>query len=392
MIYLDAAATAKHSEIDTVVIRTMTEAMEEYWENPSSLYATYVKEEIDKCRSNVARFIGAKPEEIVFTSGASESNNMAIRGWVDKMLLDTCSMVNVITTPIEHKSIMEAVKNPILGACVRYCDVDEYGLIDCQSLKRLLELREGEPILVSVGLANNEIGTIQDIKRIADLVHSYGGIIHTDITQAFGHIPINVKELGVDMASASGHKISPILKGVGFLYKRNGIDIQPLIYGSQENGLRGGTENTFGIVGLSKAVDYCDISTQKIQELCDKRHYFIKSLKSKFSKSKFSKSEFGIKLNGHKEQRLPNNINVTFLNNITGEALLYTLETSGIYVSTGSACNSKTIEPSYVLKAIGLTDEQAMKTVRFSLPDDITYEEIDKVINEIDKAIKIIEV
>lgn len=386
MIYLDAAATAKHSSTDDIIIRTMTDAMNEYWENPSSLYATNVKEKINECRANIAKFIGAKSEEIYFTSGASESNNWAIRGWVDKWIHNDYGMINVITTPIEHKSILEAVKNKALGACVRQCDVDEYGLVDCRCLKKLLGFREGEPILVSVGLANNEIGTIQNIKNISDLVHSYGGVLHVDATQAFGHIPIDINEFGIDLMSASGHKISPVLKGVGFLYKKNSVNIRPLVYGSQENGLRGGTENTFGIIGLNKAVELCDISASKIQELCDKRDYFINLLESKFSKS-----GYGVKLNGHREKRLPNNINVTFPQDITGEALLYTLDISGVYISTGSACNSTEIESSSVLNAIGLSKEQSVRTVRFTLPNDITYEEIDKAVNEIEKGVRITE-
>lgn len=380
MIYLDGAATANYGNKDNIIIDTITSAMKKYWQNPSSLYATNVKEEVNRCRKHIAEFIGAKPDEIYFTSGASESNNTVIRGWVDKNA-NSCSMVNIITTPIEHKSILEAVNNPNLGACIRYCNVDKYGLVDYNSLKRLLSFREGEPILVSIGMANNEIGTIQNIDEISELVHRYGGILHVDATQAFGHIPIDVDKLGVDMMSASGHKISPVLKGIGFLYKRNSIDIQPLIYGAQENGLRGGTESTFGIIGLGKTIELCDVSLTNANKMCEKRNYFIDLLESKF----------GCKLNGS-EFRLPNNINVTFPQNITGESLLYTLEMSDIYVSTGSACNSKEIKPSYVLKAIGLSDEQAMKTVRFTLPDDITYEQIDKVIDEIDKAIKVIEV
>lgn len=380
MIYLDSAATANYNNRDDIIIDTITSAMKKYWQNPSSLYATNVKEEVNRCRKQVADFVGAKSNEIYFTSGASESNNWCIRGWVDKNV-NSCSMVNIITTPIEHKSILEAVNNPNLGACIKYCNVDEYGLVDYNSLKRLLSFREGEPILVSIGMANNEIGTIQNIDEISELVHSYGGILHVDATQAFGHVPIDVNELGIDMMSASGHKISPVLKGIGFLYKRNDIDIQPLIYGSQENGLRGGTENTFGIIGLSKALELCDVSSMNVTKLCKKRNYFIDLLESKF----------GCKLNGS-EFRLPNNINVTFPQNITGESLLYTLEMSDIYVSTSSACNSKEIKPSYVLEAIGLNDEQAMKTVRFTLPDDITYEEIDRVVEELDKAIKVIEV
>lgn len=388
MIYLDAAATAEYgvySGVGDIIIDTMTNAMKQYWKNPSSLYASDVKEEINKCRANIAKFIGAKSNEIYFTSGASESNSWAIRGWVDNKIAHNFESLYgnmiIITTPIEHKSIMGSMGNRALGACVWHCDVDEFGFVDINHLGNLLSYQVGKPVLVSIGLANNEIGTIQNIKEISNLVHRYNGVLHIDATQAFGHIPIDVSELGVDLMSASGHKISPVLKGVGFLYKRNDIDIQPLIYGAQENSLRGGTENTFGIIGLNKAVELCVISTDKIKELCDKRDYFIESLKTKF----------GVKLNGHPTHRLPNNINVTFPNNITGEALLYTLEMSGIYVSTGSACNSNEIKPSYVLNEIGLSDDQAMKTLRFTLSYDITYDEIDYVVSEIDKAIRVIE-
>lgn len=381
MIYLDAASTANRSPIDDVVVKAMTSAMQEHWQNPSSLYAADVKEEIDKCRANIAKFIGAKSDEIYFTSGASESNNWAIRGWVDYKLIHTLNFVHIITTPIEHKSILSAVNNKALGARVGYCKVDEFGFVDYQSLENLLMKCKNESTLVSVGFANNEVGTIQDIKTISDLVHKYNGILHVDATQAVGHIPINVQELGIDLMSASGHKISPVLKGIGFLYKRNGINIQPLIYGSQESGLRGGTENSFGIIGLNKAIDYCDVSQSAVDEMCKKRDYFINLLENKFD----------CELNGDSYYRLPNNINVTFPNNITGEALLYTLDMSGIQISVGSACNSYTIAPSYVLTEIGLSNDDAMRTIRITLSDDITYEEIDYVIEEIDKAIKLIE-
>ena len=382
MIYLDAAASAGYKKADDVVVDTISSAMKKYWLNPSSLYATEIKEEINKCRENIAKFIGAKPNEIYFTSGSSESNNWAIRGWVDNVLMNSFQFVHVITTPIEHKSILEAVKNGTLGARVHYCDVDKLGLVNYKSLKYLLAEHEHEPILVSIGMANNEIGTIQNIKEISDLVHEYGGVLHVDATQAIGHIPIDVDELGIDMLSASGHKISPVLKGIGFLYKKNCINIRPLIHGSQESGLRGGTENTFGIIGLSKAIDCCDIGYEKIKNICNKRDYFIDLLISKFDCS----------LNGHCENRLPNNINVTFPQNITGESLLYTLDISGIKISVGSACNSHSVEPSHVLTEIGLDKDMAMRTVRFTLPDDITYRDIDFVVDEIKKALKIIEV
>ena len=381
MIYLDSAATAKYKNIDDVIVDTITTAMRDSWLNPSSLYAANVKERINKCRANVARFIGAKPDEIYFTSGASESNNWAIRGWVDNILMTNLQAAHVITTPIEHKSILKAVDNGTLNARTYHCDIDEFGLVDLKSLEELLMMCENEPILVSVNMANNEIGTWQDIKAISDLVHKYKGVLHVDATQALPYIPIEVEPLGIDMLSASGHKISPVLRGIGFLYKKNCINIRPLIYGSQENGLRGGTENTYGIIGLNKALEYCDVSYGKFNEIEEKRDYFIGKLKSKFR----------CKLNGHNNFRLPNNINVTFSQNITGEGLLYMLDMSDIKVSVGSACNSHSIEPSHVLKAIGLSDEEAMKTIRISISNDTTYEDINHVINEIDKAIKIIE-
>lgn len=383
MIYLDSAATAKYRNIDDIVIDTMATAMKDSWMNPSSLYAANVKNKINKCRENIANFICAKSDEVYFTSGASESNNWAIRGWDDEMWLSTYKKTNIITAPIEHKSTLKMLEDANLGSTVHYCSVDEFGIVDYESLNSLLkscDLRR-EPVLASVHMANNEIGVIQDIKKISELIHSYNGILHVDATQAFGHIPIDVKELGIDMMSCSAHKISPVLRGIGFLYKKNGINIQPLIYGAQENGMRGGTEFTYGIIGLSKALEYCDVSNKTIEKLIKKRDYFIDYLKFKFN----------CKLNGHPKSRLPNNVNVTFPQNITGENLLYMLDISGIQISTGSACNSKEIKPSHVLTAIGLTSEEAMRTVRFTLPDDITYEEIDKIIDEIDKCTRLIE-
>lgn len=382
MIYLDAAATANYSKKDDIIVDTIVDAMKRYWQNPSSLYASDVRDVVDMCRRQVAKFINAKSEEICFTSSASESNNMAIRGWVDKVLADGLGLPSVVTTKIEHKSVLGAVKNSNLGAHIRYCDVDETGVVCISSLKKWLRLYacDKNPILVSIGMANNEIGTIQNIKEIASVVHEFGGILHVDATQVLPYIPVDVEGLDIDMMSCSGHKISPVLKGIGFLYKKNGINIQPLIYGAQENGLRGGTENTFGIIGLSKAIELCDVSQDRFRNLCSKKDYFVGLLEYRFD----------CKLNGSRV-RLPNNINVTFPQKITSESLLYILDTSGIKISSGSACNSKSIEQSHVLKAIGLTDEQAMRTVRFTLSDNITYEDIDKVIEEVEKAIKLIE-
>lgn len=378
-IYLDTASTVKPIDNMTNLIRPY---IEEKWYNPSSLYnpSTDIKKKLEEARSLVARLINANTEEIIFSSGASESNNHVIRGF-DDVNCQNESMI--ITTRLEHASILNALKNPALTSVIRFCDVDKNGFVDLQHLKVLLESCKNREVLVSVIYAQNEIGTIQKLKEISDLTHSHNAILHTDCTQALPHIEVDVKELGIDLMTASAHKLGG-LKGTGFLYKSKRVELSPLIYGEQENKHRGGTENIVGIIALGKAIK--SLNYNRSNEMCKKRDYFIDSLKSKFSKSGFE-----VKLNGHPTQRLPNNINVTFPQNITGESLLYTLETNGIYIGTGSACNSKEIKPSHVLKAIGLSDEQAMKTVRFTLPEDITYEQIDEVISEIDKALKIIE-
>lgn len=377
-IYLDNAATTKPKK---EVIDAIMPYLTDMWYNPSSLYSlsTNIKKKIEESRETIANFINANNDEIYFTSGASESNNWAIKGW-NECNDDNC----IVTSFMEHKSVKDCVNaiwqiKPNIG--VIYCDNDKYGMLDLNDLDECLDIAEPNPTLVSICIANNEIGTVQHIKMISDLVHKYDGVLHVDATQAFGHIPIDVKELGIDMLSASGHKIGA-LKGSGFLYIKNGINIKPLIYGSQENGMRGGTENVIGIIALGEAVKHINFGDnyEYIEDIIDKRNYFICSLESKF----------GCRLNGHDTYRLPNNINVTFPQNITGEALLYTLDLSDVQVSVGSACNSHSVEPSYVLKAIGLSDDEAMRTVRFTLSEDITYEDIDKVIDEINKTIKII--
>lgn len=379
---MDFAATAKYTNADDIVVDTMVTAMKDSWLNPSSLYASNVKDKINKCRANIAKFIGAKPEEIVFTSGASESNNLAIRGWYDEVWLSTCIIPNIITNKMEHKSILKIFEETDLGASILYCDVDEFGVIDLKMLERLLvqKTKKNRKTLVSIHMANNETGVIQPIKEISKLVHRYNGVLHVDATQAFAHIPIDVEELGIDMMSCSGHKISPVLRGIGFLYKRNGVNIKPLIYGTQEHGLRGGTENSYGIIGLSKALEYCDVSQKHIEDMCNKRDYFIGRLESKF----------GCKLNGHREDRLPNNINVMLPEGVNGESVLIMLSMSDIFISTSSACNSHSIEKSHVLKAIGLTDEEVMRSIRITISENTLYKDIDCFISELDKVIKII--
>ena len=378
MIYLDNAATTK---IKSEVAESMLPYFEEKWYNPSSLYsdASKVKRDMEAARNNIGRFIGADGKEIFITSSGSEGNCWAIQGFVN-YYNRIGKTVTVITSTIEHKSILECVKH--IDANVCYVNADEFGFIDIKMLEDLIRnaYSKSDKIFVSIQFASNEVGTVQDIADIARLVHKYNGVLHTDAVQAIGQILINVKELDIDLLTCSGHKIGAP-KGIGFLYKRDSVNINPLIYGSQMDSMRGGTENVPYIIGLNKAIEYCDVSQKKINEMCKKRNYFINLLERRFD----------CELNGDSYYRLPNNINVTFPQNITGEALLYNLDISGIQVSTSSACNSHSIEPSYVLKAIKLSDEDAMRTIRISLSDNITYEEIDYVVDEIDKAIRIIE-
>ena len=377
-IYLDNAATTKVKQ--EVVDAMMPYLIEQYY-NPSSLYssATKIKEDIERARKIVSNFIKASDDEIFFTSSGSESNCWAISGFCHYWNTLKVKPV-IITSTIEHKSILECVENMI--ADVYYVDVDKNGLIKLDVLSELLNDASlwGLPLLCSFQLANNEIGTIQDINKISTIIRQHGGLLHVDGVQAFGQVLINVDEMGIDMLSVSGHKIG-CCKGCGFLYIRKGTIISPMIYGSQMDGKRGGTENVPYIMGMAKAVELCNISEYKIRIMQGKRDYFIGSLEAKF----------GCKLNGHSSQRLLNNINVTFPQNITGEALLYMLDMSKIQISTGSACNSHSFEPSYVLKGVGLTNDEAMRTIRITISDDITYEQIDYVIDEIDKAIKLIE-
>lgn len=378
MIYLDNAAT---TPVRPEVVEAMMPYFTNKWYNPSSLYSpsVNVKNDIENARKNVGNFINADGSEIYFTSGASESNCWAIQGFVNDCL-DKYPVV--ITSTIEHKSIIECVNN-LRYANKHFINVDSDGFINIEELKSILDDYyyldnfNSYRILASIQLANNEVGTIQKIKEIAELVHKYNAVFHTDSTQVVGHISIDVKELGIDMMSASGHKLNAS-KGIGFLYKKNGINIQPLIYGSQMGNMRGGTENVPYIMGMSKAIELCDLGKQN--KMIDVRDYFIGRLMK----------EFRCKVNGSLDSRLPNNINVTFPQNITGESLLYMLDMSRISISTGSACNSKEIKPSHVLKAIGLSNEDAMKTIRITIDDKITYQDVDSVIEEIRKAISLI--
>ena len=382
MIYLDNAATTKPRK---EVIEAMMPYFTDKWYNPSALYgkASEIKKDIENARKTIGDFINADKDEIFFTSGGSESNCWAVQGFVNH-----CKRINrtptVITSVIEHKSIIECIDD--IDADVHYVGVDKDGFINIEALENLLKYVVGNKVLVSIQFSSNEIGTIQHIKEIADLVHKYDGVFHADAVQAFGQIPIDVKEFEIDMLSASGHKIGA-LKGIGILYKKKSVNISSLIYGTQMDDMRGGTENVPYIIGMAKAVELCNVND--IINFAAKKHiqyYLMECLKD----------EFGCTINGNLENRLPNNINVTFPQNITGEALIYLLDMCEIYISSGAACNSHTQEPSHVLKAIGLTDEECSRTVRITLPEIDSVDEwiakVDMVVSEIGKQIKLLSV
>ena len=385
-LYLDSAATAKPNK---EVLKAVMPYLTDNFYNPSSIYSNgvRVRRAIDDARESIAGFINADADEIFFTSGSSESNCWAMKGYLLAGVMDI-STTSIVTTKIEHKSIMECADamerfgNATYYCDVTYLDVDKDGFVNMEQLESVFKDRE-EPnyydIFVSIQLANNEVGTIQDIKAISDIIHKYGGILHVDATQAFGQIPIDVKAMGIDMLSASAHKLEGGFKGVGLLYKKKDIEIQPIIYGSQNDRQRGGTENVAGIVGFAKAVELASEEMEDKLALSVMRDYFINEL-----------TRNGCKLNGTSVHRLPNNINVMLPEGIGSEELLYMLDLDDIQCSVGSACNSHSKKPSYVLKALGLTDEEAARSVRFTISSDITYEAIDYVVEKIVKIMKII--
>lgn len=381
-IYLDTAATTKPNKY---IVESIMPYLTDKWYNPSSLYSESrnVSEDIKSARENIGNYIGAKCDEIYFTSGGSESNCWAIQGFAKYWESKGYEPV-IVTSTIEHKSIMSCVE----GLCVdtHFVGVYKDGCVKMTQLEELLKyISKNNPkskILVSVQFANNEIGIVQNIKAITKIAHKYSAFIHTDAVQIIGHLPIDVKEIDVDMLSASGHKFNA-LKGNGFLYIKSGVKIAPLIYGSQNNGMRGGTENVAGIVSMSQALDLCDTSYSCIKNKYAVREKFInKILKLNYNLQLNNSSDYG--------NSLPTVISLTIKENVTAEALVYILNSSGICISSGSACNSHSEDPSYVLKAIGLSDEDAVRTIRISFSDDLTPEDMDKFVNELNKAIRLL--
>lgn len=368
MIYLDNAAT---TQVLPCVKKAISETVEMFG-NPSSLHNAGADSSklIEEARHTIADYIGANDNEIYFTSSGSEANNMALKGFC---FAEYNKPTTIITTPIEHKSVLKScVFLQEIGCRVKYVGIDKYGLVNLNDLDILCRnsLVDGDRVLVSVQFANNEIGTVQLIKEISEIVHKYNGIFHTDAIQAFPEIQMNVNNLGIDMMSVSGHKFG-CPKGIGFLYKRNGVEIKPLIHGGgQEFGLRAGTENIPYIVGLKRAVE--SLSETNVQKVREMRDYFIESLLQIDD----------CVINGSMTDRLVNNISISF-KGVDAEALLLLLDTKGICISSGSACNSREKEVSYVLKAIGVDEDYIHGTIRISLSENTTYTEIDTAVEEI---------
>lgn len=362
MIYLDnAATTATRPE----VVQAMLPYFTEQFGNPSSLYSFAAKNRavVENARKTIAGALGATAQEIYFTAGGTESDNWAIKGVASAL---KAKGNHIITTKIEHHAVLHTceylAKN---GFEVTYLDVDEFGVVKLDELKKAVR---PTTILISVMFANNEIGTIQPIREIGAIAKEHGILFHTDAVQAFCQVPIDVNEYGIDVLSASGHKLNGP-KGIGFLYVRKGIRLHPFVHGgSQERGRRAGTENVPGIVGLGKAVEIGQATLQeRMQKETELRDHLIKTVLESVPYSR---------LNGHPTQRLPGNAHFCF-RFVEGESLLLMLDQKGICASSGSACTSGSLDPSHVLLAIGLPHEIAHGSLRLTLNETNTIEEMD---------------
>lgn len=360
-IYLDSAAT---TQLTPQVKQYIIELLDQY-ANPSSLYQSGidVRQIIEQARKNVANFINGKSENIIFTSGGSASNTLAIRGYVQKHNCTT------LYSPIAHKSIMKCVES-IKNAY--QLKVNKYGQIDFDDLKEWLDSRS-DKFFVVLDYANSEIGTIQDVKKIIDLVHFYNGVVYLDCTGSISQIPIDINELNVDLLGFSGHKIHA-LKGVGVLYKKENIELEPLVYGSQELGLFAGTENVLGIASLGKAIesyDYSSISSKNRDYVYD---YIINNIPDSYL------------IGAPFEHRLPHNLYMCF-KGVQGESLMILLDMNEIQVSTGSACTSNDLQPSSTLIAIGMNKEDINSCIRMTFSNE-TKEELDYVCSKLKECVE----
>lgn len=368
VIYLDNAATTR---VLPEVFEAMKPYFTEYYGNPSAIYtfAGTANDAVTSAREEIANVIGAKPEEIYFTAGGSESDNWALKATAEAY---ASKGKHIITSKIEHHAILHTAQwLEKQGYEVTYLDVDENGLVDLEQLKAAIR---PDTILISIMAANNEIGTIEPLKVIGEIAKEHGILFHTDAVQAFAHTPINVDEMHIDMLSASGHKINGP-KGIGFLYIRKGVKIRSFVHGgAQERQRRAGTLNVPGIVGMGKAAEIAAKNMEEsIAYQTKLRDHLIARVMEEIPYTK---------LNGHPTQRLANNANFCF-RFIEGESMLILLDQSGVCGSSGSACTSGSLDPSHVLLAIGLPHEIAHGSLRLTLSNDTTLEDIDFVVDRL---------
>jgi len=364
-VYLDyAATTPTHPD----VVKAMLPYLNDAFGNPSSMHSfgQEAKRAVEEARETIAALIGAKNDEIVFTSGGTEADNFALKGVA---YANEHRGNHIITSSIEHHAVIEPLKSlERQGFKVTYLPVDQYGMVDPQDVRKAVSEKT---ILISVMHANNEIGTIEPIAEMGRIAKERGVYLHTDAVQTVGHIPVDVNELGVDLLSMSAHKLSGP-KGVGALYIRKGTKVAPFMHGGeQEQRRRASTENVPGIVGFGKAADIAQNEMRaEVERLALLRDQLIKGLLERID---------NMQLNGHPSKRLPNNVNVS-IQFVEGESMLLSLDMEGIAASTGSACSSSTLTPSHVLLALGLQPEQAHGSLRFTLGRETTKEEIGRVL------------
>lgn len=372
MIYLDNAATTRVSE---GALEAMLPYFTEQYGNPSGIYefATRNKKAINRAREEIAGVIDCDPAEIYFTSGGSEADNWALCK-VAELMREKGR--HIITTKIEHHAILHTCEWLEKQGCrISYIGVDEQGMVKLDELERAITR---DTVLISVMTANNEIGTIQPIMRIGQIARKHNIYFHTDAVQAVGHVPVSVRKCGIDLLSASGHKFNGP-KGVGFLYVRNDIPLSSFIHGGgQERGRRAGTENVPGIVGMGQAIqEAARMMSRRAKQEQRLRDYFMNEVLRRIPYAR---------VNGSRRNRLPNNVNFSF-QFAEGESILIMLDAKGICASSGSACTTGSTDPSHVLMALGLPEELAHGSIRFTLGQDTTKEEIDYVIDELEKII-----
>jgi cysteine desulfurase len=373
LIYLDNAATTKTAK---EVVDAMLPYFSEYYGNPSTIYGLGAKskEAVTDAREAIAQSLGAQTNEIYFTAGGSESDNWALKATAEAY---EGKGKHIITSKIEHHAILHTCEYlEKRGFEITYIGVDENGILKLDELRAAIR---PDTILISVMFANNEIGTIQPIREIGEIAKEHGILFHTDAVQAYGQLPINVDEYHIDMLSASGHKLNGP-KGIGFLYIRKGVKIRSFVHGGgQERSRRAGTENVPGIVGLGAAVKRAvRIMEEKTAKEIALRDALIERI---------SKEVPYCRLNGDRTRRLPNNVNFSF-RFVEGESLLIMLDMEGICASSGSACTSGSLDPSHVLLAIGLPHEIAHGSLRLTLSEETTMEEIDTVVEAVKKIVE----